>query len=384
MQLKGKRIGLVTNPTGVDARLRSTIDILNDAPGVKLVALFGPEHGVRGNSYAGMSVSGDSKDPETGITVYSLYGRHRMPTPEMLKGLDAVVYDIQDNGCRSYTFINTLGLLMEACARQGVEVIVLDRPDPLGGEKVEGCLVEPGCFSFVSMYDIPYVYGLTVGELATMLNEEHMIKGEDGTEENVPKCNLTVVPMEGWHRSMTYEQTGLPWVLPSPHIPQTVSACSYPASGILGELGYVSIGVGYTLPFQMFAAPWIDGNALSAELNSYHLPGVIFRPLFVKPFYSVFAGQNIGGVQFYFTDYGAARITEIQFYVMQAIAALYPQKKVFDNANITRFNMFDKVCGSKYIREKFSKNNRFSDIRDYWRKDEESFRLKSVRYYIYD
>ena len=169
--LKGKRVGLVTNPSGVDSHLRSTIDILYNAPGVELVALYGPEHGVRGDTYAGGKVS-DSTDPATGLPVYSLYGPTRKPTPEMLKGIDVMVYDIQDVGARSYTFISTLGLVMEACAGQGIEVMVLDRPNPLGGNKVEGSYVEPGFFSFVSQYRIPYIYGLTVGELAMLINEE--------------------------------------------------------------------------------------------------------------------------------------------------------------------------------------------------------------------
>ena len=218
-QLQGKKVGLVTNPSGVNSQLVSTVDILANAPGVELVALYGPEHGVRGDIHAGDKVS-DEVDPKTGIPVYSLYGKTRKPTPEMLKDVDAIVYDIQDNGCRSFTFISTLGLLMEAAAENGKEVIVLDRPNPLGGNKVEGNIVEPGYFSFVSQFEIPYLYGLTVGELAVMLNEEGMLKGEKGTNDTIVKCNLTVVPMEGWSRDMVYTDTRLPWVLPSPHMPQ--------------------------------------------------------------------------------------------------------------------------------------------------------------------
>ena len=197
-ELQGKRVGLVTNPSGVARDLRSTIDILYDAPLVNLVALYGPEHGVRGDAYAGDHVEGGN-DARTGLPVYSLYGDTREPTQEMLKGIDVMVYDIQDVGTRCYTFISTLGLVMRACAKAGVEVVVLDRPNPLGGLKVEGATVKEGFFSFVSQYPIPYIYGLTPGEVALMINEEGMNRGQKGNLEPL-RCQLTVVPMRGWHR----------------------------------------------------------------------------------------------------------------------------------------------------------------------------------------
>ncbi|MEK9138112.1 MAG: DUF1343 domain-containing protein, partial [Bacteroidota bacterium] len=200
--LRGKHVGLITNPTGVDSKLKSTIDILFDAKEVKLVALYGPEHGVRGDHAAGEKVESYT-DALTKLPVYSLYGKTRKPTPEMLKGIDILVYDIQDIGCRSYTYISTMGLAMEAAAEQKIEFVVLDRPNPLGGEKVEGNIVEKDFESFVSQFPVPYVYGLTCGELAQMLNEEGMLK-------NGVRCKLAVVPMEGWKRSMTFEETGLP------------------------------------------------------------------------------------------------------------------------------------------------------------------------------
>src|SRR5574344_1315778 len=184
--LEGKRVGLVTNPSGVDSHLRSTIDILASAKEVNLVALFGPEHGVRGDAYAGATVT-DAKDAQTGLPVFSIYGAHREPSPDMLKGIDVMVYDIQDVGTRSYTFISSLGLVMRACAKKGIEVMVLDRPNPLGGLKVEGCCVEPGYYSFVSEFEIPYIYGLTVGELAIMINEEGLNRGEKGYDPAL-KC----------------------------------------------------------------------------------------------------------------------------------------------------------------------------------------------------
>lgn len=373
--LEGKRVGLITNPTGVDNRMRSTIDILHEAPNVNLVALYGPEHGVRGDVHAGDHVS-DQRDPATGLPVYSLYGKTRKATPEMLKDVDVLVYDIQDIGCRSFTYISTLGLAMEAAAENGKELIVLDRPNPLGGLKVEGNLVEDDCISFVSQFKIPYLYGLTCGELALMLNGERMLAG--GVQ-----CKLTVIKMKGWKRKMDYTATGLQWIPSSPHIPHPHSAFFYPVSGILGELGYMSIGVGYTIPFQMFAASWAEADKLADALNELHVPGVIFRPIYLQPFYSVGKGEQLQGVQVHITDYAKAPLSPIQFLVMQEVARLWPDRAVFDHADKGRFNMFDKVCGSRQIRERFSQNNRWEDIRPYWEKDVESFRQLSKKYYLY-
>lgn len=378
--LVGKRVGLVTNPSGVDRNLCSTIDILYNAPGVELVALYGPEHGVRGDLYAGDHVS-DSKDAATGLPVYSIYGQTRKPTPEMLEGIDVMVYDIQDVGVRSYTFISSLGLVMEACAAKDIEVMVLDRPNPLGGNKIEGCLVEQPFNSFVSQYKIPYVYGLTVGELAVMINEEGLNRGQKGNQDPV-KCRLNVVPMEGWTRDMLYEDTGLPWVLPSPNIPFKETPMYYAASGVCGELyGFMNIGIGYTLPFQVFGATWLDPERLKERLESYDIEGVAFRTIWFKPFSGSQKGQLVGGLQFFFTDYGKARITEVQFHVMQAVAELYPDKKAFEV--ISGYGLFDKVCGTDYVRTVFSKGYKVKDIVDYWRKDEASFRELSQKYHIY-
>ncbi len=379
-ELQGKRVGLVTNPSGVDRYLRSTIDILYNAPGVELVALYGPEHGVRGDVYAGGKVA-DTRDEATGLPVYSLYGATRRPTPEMLEGIDVMVYDIQDVGARSYTFISTLGLVMEACAPKGIEVIVLDRPNPLGGNKIEGCYVEQPFNSFVSQYRIPYVYGLTVGELAIMINEEGLNRGQLGNQEPV-RCKLTVVPMEGWERDMLYEDTGLPWVLPSPNIPFKETPLYYAAAGICGELyGFMDIGIGYTLPFQLFGATWLDPEKLKARLESYGLPGVSFRTIWYKPIAGSRKGELVKGLQYFFTDYEKARVTETQFYVMQAVAELYPDKKAFEV--ISGYGLFDKVCGTDYVRKEFSKRYKVADIRNYWRKDEAAFREMSQKYHIY-
>lgn len=374
-QLQGKRVGLITNPTGVDRNLRSTIDILHEAPGVELVALYGPEHGVRGDVHAGDKVE-SSIDPATGVKVYSLYGATQKPTSEMLEGVDVLVYDIQDIGCRSFTYISTMGKAMEACIENDIEFMVLDRPNPLGGNKVEGCIVEEGFTSFVSQYPIPYVYGLTPGELAILLNEEGLI---------VPgkKARLTVVPMSGWSRDMKYGDTGMPWVLTSPHIPQIESSYFYPATGIIGEFSVLSIGVGYTLPFQLACAEWIDAEAFCRELTSLGLPGMEFRPIHIKPFYAAGQGKNLHGVQVYITDLESANLSLFNFYVMQALAKLYPDHKVFDLADPNRFSMFDRVCGTDKIRTTLSQNYQVADIIDYWNKDVESFKALSAKYYLY-
>lgn len=367
--LKGKRVGLITNPTGVDKNLKSTVDILFESPDVQLVALYGPEHGVRGDIPAGVKVE-NQVDAKTGLKVHSLYGKTRKPTPEMLQNVDVLVYDIQDIGCRSYTFISTMGLVMQAAAEQNKEVVILDRPNPLGGEKVEGSGVSQGYFSFVSQYDIPYIYGLTCGELANYLNQEI-------------GCKLTVVPMQGWKRSMRFEDTGLPWVPTSPQIPSAEAAICYPATGIIGEMGFLNIGVGYTLPFQVMAAPWVKSVELTEALNEKQLPGVVFRPILYKPLFGDMQGQTVQGVQIFITDYDKARLSEIQFHVIEAMHQLYPSHVLFSAETEKRNNMFDKVCGTNFIRENFSKQYKTDDILSYWRNNEQVFKEKSASFYLY-
>ncbi len=374
-QLKGKRVGLITNPSGVDNNLKSTIDILHEAEGVELVALYGPEHGVRGDVHAGDNVD-NTVDAATGVTVYSIYGKNRKPSAEMLKDVDVLVYDIQDIGCRSFTFISTMGLAMDACAELGKEFMVLDRPNPVGGNKVEGNIVEDSCFSFVSQFPIPYLYGLTPGELAQYLNEEGLL-------ESGKKVNLTVIPMEGWTRDMKFSETGMPWVLPSPHIPTPDYAIYYPISGIVGELYCISIGVGYTMPFKLFCAEWIDANDFCKAMQDLKLPGMNFRPIHIKPFYSTGKGKNLQGVEVYVTDKEKAPLSLTNFYAMQELAKLYPDSLLFDLGDKSRYSMFDKVVGSKEIRARFCKNYRVADIEEYWNKDVQWFSEKKAKYHLY-
>jgi len=373
--LAGKRVGLITNPTGIDEKYSSTIDILHEAKNVNLVALFAPEHGLRGNISAGDDVS-SSTDTKTGLKVYSLYGNYRKPASWMLKNIDVLVYDIQDIGSRSYTYISTMGLVMEAAAENGKEVVILDRPNPLGGKIVEGYLPEDKFISFISQYKIPYRYGLTCGELAKLLNGEKMLL-------NGVQCKLTVVKMQGWSRDMTFQETGLPWVPTSPHVPHSHSAHFYPISGILGEVSAFSIGVGYTLPFETFAAEWIDPVKFAKKLNALNLRGIHFRPISYKPFYGSKKGMMIHGVQVCITDYRHAKLSEIQFYVMQVNHEMYPNKNPFTNITADRLRMFDLSCGSDRIRKLFSRNFRFQDIKYLWYAGAKQFQTKSKKYYLY-
>ena len=371
--LEGLRIGLVTNPTGVDNNLVSDIDLLHRAANVKLVALFGPEHGVRGSSHAGDAVDNDS-DATTGLPVFSLYGKNRIPSDEMLQGIDALVYDIQDVGCRSFTYISTLYNVMKAAVRNHKKVVVLDRPNPLGGEKIEGNMTEDNCISFVSQFKIPYVYDLTPGELALYLNGEGLIPGG--------RCDLQVIKMKGWKRRMTYEDTGLHWVLSSPHIPEASTAPFYSVTGIIGELYNISIGVGYTLPFKLIGAEWIKAPEFAERMNNLRLPGVAFRPIYYTPYYSVGKGKELQGVQVYFTDYRKASLCDVQWYALQELYKLYPDHDPLKEAT-DRHNMFDKVCGSFEVRKLFMKRHMWEDAKPYWDKDVASFRKTAKKYHLY-
>ncbi|MDE5944432.1 MAG: DUF1343 domain-containing protein [Rikenella sp.] len=381
--LRGKRVGLISNPTGVDSRLVSTVDILDSAARTgtfRLVALYGPEHGVRGNVAAGQHVA-SGRDARTGVPVFSLYGATCKPTPQMLTGVDVLVFDLQDIGTRSYTYISTLGRVMEAAAENRIPVVVLDRPNPLGGVRIEGCeRIEPGFSSFVSAYPVPYVHGMTIGELARMLNGERLLR-------NGVQCALTVVPMQGWRREMQWKACGLPWVPTSPHIPTPESACYYPATGTAGELGTLHIGVGYTLPFQTVAAPWItDAERLATRLNALpELRGFRFRPIHYRPFYGTDKEAEQHGVQIYLTDsLPGSSLTLLPFYVMQELAAMYPTRKPLATATPARLSMFDKVLGSDRLRRLFAAAGYrvTPEMKSYWRPSE-TFLARRKAYLLY-
>jgi uncharacterized protein YbbC (DUF1343 family) len=372
--LKGKKVGLITNPTGVNAYLVPTIDILHRAEGVELIALFGPEHGVRGDHSAGEKVY-SRNDPQTGIPVYSLYGKSRKPNKQMLKGIDVLIYDIQDIGCRSYTYISTMGLAMEAAAENDITFMVLDRPNPLGGNKIEGSLAREEWFSLVGAYPIPYVYGLTCGELAIMINEEGWLK--DGK-----KCRLEVVEMYNWERDMTFSETDLHWVPSSPHIPDAEKAPYYVATGILGELGVFNIGVGYTLPFELIANEFINPELMLDALNYYYKDKVLFRAITYKPYYGKQQGKVMRGVQIYIIEPQKTDLMSIQFKFLEVFHRLYPNVDIPTLCE-DRHNMFDKVNGGPAIRETFFERYKYQDIEEILTKDVQAFRELSTQYYLY-
>ena len=334
--VQGKRVGLITNATGVTSDLESDIEALYQAPGVDLRALFGPEHGVRGAQPAGTKV-GSYTDPQTGLPVYSLYGKNRKPTPKMLDSLDVLVFDIQDIGIRPYTYISTLALSMEAAAEKSIPFLVLDRPNPMGGMLVEGPVLENKFKSFIGIYPIPYVHGMTIGELAKLFNEEFSIG-----------ANLTVVKMKGWKRTMLFGDTGLLWIPTSPHVPHWNSPFFLAATGGFGELGTLSEGVGTPNPFELTGAPWVSGDTLADALNAARLPGVYFRPLSFHQYYAHFKGETCGGVQIHILNYRRFLPMLTQLTILTTIYKLYPKAGIF---NTKRTASFDRAMGTDKIRK---------------------------------
>ncbi len=367
--LKGKRVGLVTNPSGVDHNLHSTADLFAANPAINLTTLFGPEHGIRGAVSAGESVS-DQTDPKTGIPVYSLYGKQRKPTAKMLSKVDVLVVDLQDIGVRAYTYVYTMALVMQAGAEHHIPVIVLDRPNPIGGDVVEGNLVEDGFFSFVGLYPIPYRHGMTIGELARLFNEEYGIH-----------CDLTVIPVQGWKRSMLWDETHLPWILPSPHVPHWQTVLFMSSTGTFGELHTLSEGVGYTLPFELVGAPWINGTKLANVLNALHLPGVRFRPLYFKPYYGLFSQQICQGVQIHLTNPRVYQSYVTGLYIMQTVMRLYPEHDLF--AEPDRVRMFNKVMGCDWITNDLKQDIPVKQIQAAWQDDLERFKAIRAKYVLY-
>lgn len=365
----GKRVGLMTNPSGVDANLRSTVDLLFKHPDINLIALFGPEHGIRGAIYAGERIR-DEVDPQTKLPVFSLYGEHRKPTAEMLKDVDVVLIDIQDVGIRAYTYIYTMAKIMEAAAEFHKDVIVLDRPNPLGGVNVEGNLVQEGYFSFVGLYPIPYRHGMTIGELARLFNEAFNIG-----------CQLTVIPILNWKRDMLWEETGLPWVPTSPHVPHWETALFMSATGVFGELRTISEGVGYTLPFEVMGAPWIDGYELAAELNKLQINGVIFRPLYYKPYYATFKDEVCQGVQLHLADKEKFNSYVAGLHMVQTLMRLYPEHDLF--ANRDRIGAFRRVTGCDYIMNDLKAGLPVSEIQAKWIAELNDFKKLRKQYLLY-
>lgn len=368
--IEGKRVGLITNPTGVDQELNSIVDLLYNDPDVELTALYGPEHGVRGNAQAGEYVE-FYMDETTGLPVYSLYGQTRKPTPEMLENVDVLLFDIQDVGTRFYTYIYTMAYAMEAAAENGKEFIVLDRPNPLGGQKVEGPVLDPAYASFVGNYPIPLRHGMTVGELAQLFNEEFDI-GAD----------LTVVKMEGWKRNMYYDETPLEFVLPSPNMPTLDTALVYPGAALI-EGTNVSEGRGTTKPFELIGAPFVNSTELAAALNDLELPGVIFRAASFTPITSKHRGVLSHGIQIHVTNKNAYKPIETGLYIVKAIHDLYPEDFEFRAENSAGISFFDNLIGNGWIREAIENGLSVKEMENQWKSDLNEFKQVRKEYLLY-
>jgi len=308
--LRGKRIGIITNHTGLDAQGKSTIDLLTHAPGVQVVALFSPEHGLAGRLDDKVS---SSKDPATGLPVYSLYDENRRPTDEMLEGIDALLFDIQDAGARFYTYTTTMGYCMEEAAKRRIAFFVLDRPNPVGGEIIEGPMLDADKTGFVAYYPLPVRYGLTIGELAQLFNAENHINAE-----------LHVIAMKNWRRNYFFESTGVRWVPPSPNLRTMKGAIAYPGLEILQNAG-LSVGRGTETPFEQFGAPWMDGEKVAAALNAAQLPGLKFVPQSFVPVSGLYMGRRCNGVGIRIGDRAAVRAMRLGIQIAAVLGKMYPR-----------------------------------------------------------
>ena len=362
---KGKRVGLITNATGVDRNYRRSVDILKDK--VNLVALFAPEHGLRGNVVAGAAVPHE-KDAATGLPIYSLHGDNRKPTAAMLKGIDVLAFDIQDIGARSYTYVYTMAYAMQSAREMNIPFVVFDRPNPVGGEQVEGGLLQPAYSSFIGLYPIPVRHGLTVGELARLFNEEFGIG-----------VKLTVVPMQGWQRRMLQSDTGLPWLMTSPNIPTPDSALVYNATALFGGSN-VSEGIGTTRPFELVGAPWLDGQKLADRLNSLRLSGVYFRPVHFTPQWGKYQGRVCSGVQIHLKDRTRFSAVPVGLRLLEAIREQGGARFQWNAPKGKDRWMIDLYVGGPELRE--GKVN-ISDLLARWSKEAAEFRLRSKKYQLY-
>jgi uncharacterized protein YbbC (DUF1343 family) len=374
--LRGLRVGLMTNPSAIDRALISTYRLLTAAPGLHLTALFAPEHGFAAALPDAEHVSHQT-DPRTRLPVYSLYGESYRPTPEMLRAVDVLVCDIQDIGVRFYTFVWTVTHILEAAGAAGVRVLILDRPNPLGGVRVMGPLLDPTLTSFVGRVPLPVTHGLTLGELARMFNARW----------NPTPAELAVIPCAGWQRAQTWEQTGLPWVPPSPNMPRLSTLAQYPGACLI-EGTTLSEGRGTALPFEIVGAPWIDAQTLADALNAAGWGGVRFRPHTFQPTASKWAGQVCGGVQVYITDPAQWQPIETWLGVIQTIRALYPDHFSWllpGAAGVEQGTVwhFDRLIGAAAYRQRIDQGAALDDLIAGWEADTRAFRAESQAYWLY-
>ena len=361
--LKGKRVGLITNQTGVNSSGRRTREIISKAPGVNLVALFTPEHGLDGKELAGKYVA-NRKDPLTGVTAHSLYGPTRKPTPEMLKGIDVLVYDMQDIGVRSYTYVSTMARCMEAAGECGLDFVVLDRPNPLGGVRVEGPPVEPQWSSFVGQVPVPYVHGLTCGELARMLNDRKWMAAQ---------CKLTVVKMQGWDRSMVWNDTGLRWVQTSPNIPRADSPAYYVATGIVGSLAGLETGVGGPNPFEICAGKGVDPDTLTRSIKKLGLDGVQASP---------YTTGGFAGCRLAIDPKGKGDLCVLALNLL-AETNKASKPDLFAKSSADKLDIFWKVYGSRTIYDQLRKGIPVDQIAQTWKPSIDKFKSERREYLFY-
>ena len=358
--LAGKRVGLITNQTGIDRHRHSTIDLLAHAPGVKLVALFSPEHGIRGNFDARVS---STTDEATGLPVYSLYGETERPTDAMLAGVDVLVFDIQDAGVRFYTYITTMGYAMEAAAAHHIAFYVLDRPDPLGGESIEGPMLDRDRTNFVGYFPMPVRTAMTLGEMAQMFNAENKIG-----------CDLHIIPMQNWKRRIWFSDTGLPWVNPSPNLRSSEAGILYPGLEIL-QAGGVSVGRGTARPFELIGAPWIRDEDLATYLNRRAIPGVRFEPEKFTPDSDLYKGELCQGVKIILTDRNALQSMRMGMEIASVLLKLYPES--FQPAK-----MIDLVGNTATIKQLVQSGNPSAVIAS-WNESLGEFRKVRAKYLLY-
>jgi len=365
--VRNLRVGLITNQTGLTAAGRTSIDVLAESPDIDLVALFSPEHGIRGEAQPGIRVSG-TIDESTGLPIRSLYGETRKPTPAMLADIDVLLFDILDIGARYYTYLSTMALAMEAAGERGMRFIVLDRPNPIGGLLVQGNVLEPAFTSFVGMFPVPMRHGLTAGEFA------RLVRGEFGVS-----VDLVVVPLSGWTRSAWYDATGLPWVAPSPNMPDIESAAHYPGT-CLFEGTNLSVGRGTDRAFQQIGAPWLDAGSLVDRLSALDLPGVRFETVNFtpdRPGDGKYDAIELRGIRFIVTDRDAYDPARTSVAALTVIRALHADEFTFNRAS------FDRLAGSDRLREAIESGESAAAIADAWTDDITAFSILREPYLIY-
>ena len=365
---EGRRLGIIANHTAYDRDGKFIVDVFRNMTGVKVTALFSPEHGLWGTARDGEKINSQTH-PVYDLPVYSLYGKTQKPTGEMLRNIDVLIFDIQDIGARFYTYIYTMSLAMEAAAENGKTFVVLDRPNPINGASVQGNILEPALASFVGLYPIPVRHGMTAGELAKMFNGQGWLAGR-------VKAELVVIPMEGWRRRMWYDRTGLRFIKPSPNMPDLETAAVYPGLCLL-EGTNVSEARGTTMPFRQFGAPWIDSKVLAGRLNALNLPAMRFEPVSFTPTSSKYQGRECYGVRILVTDRDRLEPYSSGIRIVNEIYRMYPDQFEWKTAH------FDRLCGTSKIRNAITSHSSLDVLQNKWQKELESFLVMRAGYLIY-